>query len=42
MGLASAAGAARVHDLSDRRAAPFVMRDALREPVDDAGDPRGG
>jgi DNA-binding NtrC family response regulator len=28
--------ARRVHDLSDRRAAPFVVIDALREPIDDA------
>jgi DNA-binding NtrC family response regulator len=26
----------RAHDLSDRRAAPFVVIDALREPADDA------
>ena len=36
-GLGKARLARRVHDQADRRAAPFVMRDALRQPVDDAG-----
>jgi DNA-binding NtrC family response regulator len=33
-GLGKARLARRIHDLSDRRAAPFVRRDALREDVD--------
>ena len=33
-GLGKARLARRVHDQSDRRAAPFVMLDALRQPVD--------
>jgi DNA-binding NtrC family response regulator len=36
-GLGKARLARRVHDQSDRRAAPFVMRDAMRQAVDDAG-----
>ena len=35
-GLGKARIARRIHDLSDRRAAPFVQIDALRGPVDDA------
>ena len=35
-GLGKARLARRVHDQSDRRAAPFVIRDALRQAVDEA------
>ena len=35
-GLGKARLARRVHDRSDRRAAPFVVRDALRQAVDEA------
>ena len=35
-GLGKARLARRVHDQSDRRAAPFVVRDALRQAVDEA------
>lgn len=35
-GLGKARLARRVHDQSDRRAAPFVICDALQQPVDDA------